>query len=218
MKHNQSTEDYIKGIYKLQQDGGTVSTSELAAHLEITDASVTDMVKKLSERKLLWHTPYRGVELTEQGKRLALKMMRRHRLWEMLLVKFLGYSWDEVHDEAELLEHVTSDEMEQRLDKALGYPKVDPHGDPIPTAEGILEVKELRKLSDSSTGDRVAIARVNDDDSALLQHASRLGLELNAKLRVEEKLDFDGSMTVKVGNKKKFISKKLAEAVFVTKA
>jgi DtxR family Mn-dependent transcriptional regulator len=213
--HNQSTEDYIKSIYKLQKDGDTVTTSELAAHLGVSDASVTDMVKKLSGRKLLRYTPYRGVELTEDGRRLAMKMMRRHRLWEMLLVKFLGYSWDEVHDEAERLEHVTSDEMEQRLDKALGYPKVDPHGDPIPTAEGVLNAKEFRKLSDAAIGDRIEIVRVSDNDSQLLQHASRLGLALNAKLLIEEKLEFDGSMTVKIGKKKRFISRKLADALFV---
>src|SRR6266404_2367693 len=121
---NQSTEDYIKSIYKLQQSGKDVTTSELARHLRIGDGSVTDMVKKLSAKKLIQYRPYRGVSLTESGARLALRMVRRHRLWEMFLVKFLGYRWDEIHDEAEQLEHVTSDGMEQRLDKALGYPKV----------------------------------------------------------------------------------------------
>lgn len=216
--HNQSTEDYIKSIYKLQKTGRAVTTSELAAHLGVSDASVTDMVKKLSVRKLLRYTPYQGVELTQDGQRLAMKMMRRHRLWEMLLVKFLGYSWDEVHDEAERLEHVTSDEMEQRLDKALGYPKVDPHGDPIPTAEGVINAKEFRKLSDAAIGDRIEIVRVSDTNSQLLQHASRLGLTLNARLLIEEKLEFDGSMTVKIGNKKRFISRNLADALFVKEA
>jgi DtxR family transcriptional regulator, Mn-dependent transcriptional regulator len=216
--HNQSTEDYIKSIYKLQQSGNAVATSELASYLGVTDASVTDMVKKLSGRKLLRYTPYRGVELTEDGRRLAMKMMRRHRLWEMLLVRFLGYSWDEVHDEAERLEHVTSDEMEQRLDKVLGYPKVDPHGDPIPTAEGVISAKEFRKLSDAAIGDRIEIVRVSDEDSQLLLHASRLGLALNVKLLIEEKLEFDGSMTVKIGKKKHFISRKLADALFVKEA
>ncbi len=212
---NQSTEDYIKSIYKLQQDDGVVTTSELAEHLDVADASVTDMVKKLSAKKLLHHTPYRGVELTGEGRRLAMKMMRRHRLWEMLLVRFLGYSWDEVHDEAERLEHVTSDEMERRLDKALGYPKVDPHGDPIPSAKGILDVHEFTPLSDINQGDHVEIIRVSDDDASLLQHATRLGLGLNTKLIVKEKLGFDGSMTIRVGKKDCFISKILAKAIYV---
>ena len=115
---NQSTEDYIKSIYKLKKKGKAVATSALAKHLNIGDGSVTDMVKKLSERKLILYTPYQGVELTAAGRKLALKMMRRHRLWEMVLVQFFGYTWDEVHDEAERLEHVTSDELERRLDQA----------------------------------------------------------------------------------------------------
>ena len=132
MAKNQSTEDYIKGIYKLRKNGNGVSTSELARHLNIGDGSVTGMLKKLSDKKLIKYIPYKGVSLTESGTKLALQMIRRHRLWEMFLVQFLGYRWDEIHNEAERLEHVTSDAMERRLDKALGFPKFDPHGDPIP--------------------------------------------------------------------------------------
>lgn len=212
---NQSTEDYIKGVYKLQKNGKSVTTSELAEHLGLADASVTDMVKKLSMKKLLTHTPYRGVELTEDGRRLATKMMRRHRLWEMFLVKFLGYTWDAVHEEAERLEHVTSDEMELRLDRTLGYPRLDPHGDPIPTADGVVDAPALTVLSDVKEGDEVKIIRVSDDDAMLLQHAARLGLVLNKKLHIKEKLSFDGSMKVRIGNKDHFISKQLADAVFV---
>src|SRR5262245_8863176 len=135
---NQSTEDYIKSIYRLQTGKKTVLTSVLAKHLKIGDGSVTDMIKRLSEKKLIHYEPYQGVTLTEAGKRLALKMVRRHRLWEMFLVRYLGYSWHEIHDEAERLEHVTSDVLESRLDKVLGYPKVDPHGDPIPDVHGEL--------------------------------------------------------------------------------
>ena len=117
---NQSTEDYLKGIHKLGSDGGDVTTSALARHLGIGDGSVTDMLKKLASKKLIRYVPYRGVSLTETGRKTAIKMMRRHRLWEIFLVKHLGYGWDEVHEEAERLEHVTSDEMERRLNEMLG--------------------------------------------------------------------------------------------------
>ena len=212
---NQSTEDYIKGIYKLRKRGKAVATSEIAKHLNIGDGSVTDMVKKLSEKKLLRYKPYRGVDLTDEGRRLAMKMMRRHRLWEMFLVRFLGYTWDEVHDEAERLEHVTSDEMERRLDKALDHPRFDPHGDPIPTADGELKPKVYTSLGEFSEGDRVKILRVSDDDPAILQHATKLSLKLNNKITVKKKLKFDGSMIVKVGAKEQFISQQLANSIFV---
>ena len=144
-----------------------------------------------------------------------MKMMRRHRLWEMFLTKFLGYTWDAVHDEAERLEHVTSDEMEHRIDKVLGYPKLDPHGDPIPTADGVVIAQVLTMLSDVNEGDCVMVLRVSDDDAGLLKHAARLGLVLNTKLLIKEKLQFDGSMRVKVGKKEHFISRQLADAIFV---
>ena len=214
MAKNQSTEDYIKGIYKLRKNGKCVSTSELARHLNISDASVTDMIKRLSARKLLHYIPYRGVELTEAGKKLAVKMMRRHRLWEMFLVQFLGYSWDEVHEEAEHLEHVTSDELEHRLDKLLAYPKVDPHGDPIPSANGEMDTRTYSMLSEFDHGDHAVIIRVSDNPT-ILQHATKLGLTLGATVLIKEKVQFDGSMKVRVGNKDQFISKQLAEAIFV---
>jgi DtxR family Mn-dependent transcriptional regulator len=212
---NQSTEDYIKSIYKLKSKGKTVTTSALAKQLQIGDGSVTDMVKKLSEKKLLRYTPYQGVDLTEEGNKLAMKMMRRHRLWEMFLVKFLHFRWDEVHDEAERLEHVTSDELEKRLDKALDYPKVDPHGDPIPSSSG--ELKELKyvSLDTCDIGKRYVIVRASDDNPEVLQHATKLGLELNKKIVVKERTSFDKSMLVRIGQKEHFISQRLAEAIFV---
>lgn len=212
---NESTEDYIKSIYKLRKKGKAVATSELAKHLEIGDGSVTDMVKKLSAKKLIEYQPYRGVSLTELGKKLALKMVRRHRLWEMFLVKYLGYSWDEIHDEAERLEHVTSDEMEHRLDKLLGYPKVDPHGDPIPSSDGQIDDGDMESLSEFGPGDSVRIVRVSDADPEVLKHAAELGFELQTKLVVTKKLEFDGSMSVKVGARKCFVSSKLAQHIYV---
>ncbi len=215
---NISTEDYIKAIYKLEHGGGNVTTSALATQLQLADASITDMVKKLSEKGLVHYKRYQGVGLTARGKRMALKIVRRHRLWEMYLVKFLGFSWDQVHDEAERLEHVTSEEMEARLDRALGSPSVDPHGDPIPTVDGDLNHPEYTALSDSEAGAVVRVLRVSDQDSQILQHATKLGLGLNKKLTIKEKMTFDGSMVVKVAGKDHFISKEVAGSIFVEPA
>lgn len=212
---NISTEDYIKTIYKLEGRGEKATTSALAAQLEVADASITDMIKKLSDKGLLHYERYQGVELTAKGRKMALTTLRRHRLWEMFLVEFLGYSWDKVHDEAERLEHVTSEELEHRLDKALGFPTVDPHGDPIPTKDGTVAGKDDSNLSQCEVGDVVKISRVSDDNSEILQHASLIGLALNSKLTIKEKKNFDGSMIVKVGTKQQFISKEVAQAIFV---
>ncbi len=213
-----STEDYIKVIYKLEEKGERATTSALAAQLGVADASITDMIKKLSEKGLLRYERYQGVRLTAKGRKMALGILRRHRLWEMFLTQFLGYSWDKVHDEAERLEHVTSDELEHRLDEALGFPSVDPHGHPIPTKDGELAGTDDASLSACNVGDIVRISRVDDDDSELLQHAAELGLSLNSKLTVKDKKAFDGSMVVKVGARHHFISKQVADAIFVEPA
>ena len=213
-----STEDYIKAIYKLERDGGKVTTSALALQLQLADASITDMIKKLSEKGLIHYERYQGVGLTASGKRMALKIVRRHRLWEMYLVRFLGFSWDQVHDEAERLEHVTSEKLEQRLDNALGFPHNDPHGDPIPTVNGELDHPKYTALAECREGDVVRVLRVSDDDSEMLQHASKLGVELNKKLIVKEKRSFDGSMLVRVGSKQHFVRQQMANAIFVRPA
>lgn len=212
---NQTTEDYIKNIYKLQSEGGKVTTSALAQSMQLSDPSITDMIKKLSERGFVRYAPYKGVELTASGRRMAMKTLRRHRLWEMYLVKFLGFSWDQIHEEAERLEHVTSDLLEDKLDEALGFPTVDPHGDPIPSADGELDHPEYPSLTSCDAGDVVKVLRVSDDEPQILQHATRLGVGLNTKITVREKRDFDGSMTIKVGTKQRFISREVAGAIFV---
>jgi DtxR family transcriptional regulator, Mn-dependent transcriptional regulator len=213
-----STEDYIKAVYKLEEDGEKATTSALAAQLDVADASISDMIKKLSDKGLLHYERYQGVQLTQKGRKMALSILRRHRLWEMYLVRFLGYSWDKVHDEAERLEHVTSDELEQHLDRTLGYPSVDPHGDPIPSKEGIVKGESGSSLTGCDVGDVVTILRVSDESSELLQHASQIGLALNSKLTVREKKAFDGSMVVKIGTKQQFISREVAQAIFVREA
>jgi DtxR family Mn-dependent transcriptional regulator len=213
-----STEDYIKTVYKLEARGERATTSALALQLGVADASISDMIKKLSKKGLLRYEKYRGVELTAKGEKMALSTLRRHRLWEMFLVKHLGYLWDEVHEEAERLEHVTSNELEKRLDKALGFPTVDPHGDPIPNSEGVVARSVGRALAECNIGDVVKVARVSDDNSEMLQHASEIGVALNSKLIVKEKKTFDGSMIVKVGSSHHFISREVAQAIFVHEA
>jgi DtxR family Mn-dependent transcriptional regulator len=210
-----NTEDYVKAIYKLTLGGERVTTSALAAQLHVKDASITDMIKRLSDKGLIKYERYHGVTLSARGKTIALGIVRRHRLWEMYLVTYLGYSWDKVHEEAERLEHVTSDELEERLDSVLGRPTVDPHGDPIPTVKGELDSPEYTSLDEFTVGDVVTVQRVSDHDSAMLLHASKLGVELHKKLIVKEKRDFDGSMVVKVGTRRQFISREMAESIFV---
>lgn len=213
-----STEDYIKAIYKLEARGERATTRALAEQLGVADASITDMLKKLSEKSLVRYERYQGVRLTAKGRKMALGILRRHRLWEMFLTQYLGYSWDRVHDEAERLEHVTSEELEHRLDEALGFPTVDPHGHPIPTRDGVLVGKDDTALSECRVGDVVRVSRVEDDDAEILQHASQIGLALNSKIIVKDKKSFDGSMVVKVGTKHRFISKQVADAIFVEPA
>src|SRR3982750_441989 len=147
-----SVEDYLKAIYQLSPQGRPASTSEIAQLLALSHPSVTGMVKRLSEHGLLEHVPYRGVQLTEEGRRAALRMVRRHRLIEAYLVEFLGYSWDAVHDEAERLEHAVSDTLVERMATSLGHPNADPHGDPIPAADGSIEELACTPLSDVPVG------------------------------------------------------------------
>lgn len=212
---NISTEDYVKAIYKIEAKAEKATTSALASELDVANASITDMVKRLSEKGLLRYEKYQGFELTAKGKKMALSILRRHRLWEMFLVEHLGFSWDKVHDEAERLEHVTSEELEHHLDKALGFPTIDPHGDPIPNKNGVIAGSPDSSLTRCTVGDVVRVARVSDESSALLQHASKIGLGLNSKFTIKERNEFDGSMMVKVGTKLQLITREVAEAIFV---
>jgi DtxR family Mn-dependent transcriptional regulator len=216
--NNRSTEDYIKAVFTLMTETDRVATSAIAAELRLSDASVTGMVKKLAAKGLVRYERYRGVGLTEEGRRLALRILRRHRLWELFLVSFLKYPWELVHDEAERLEHATSDELEQRLDRLLGHPPVDPHGDPIPTAAGELTAGKGMPLSGCSPGSIVVVSRVSDRDPAVLQHAAKLGLSLRARVLVLEKTPADGSLVVRVGSRKKYISNQLAGVIMVEHA
>ncbi len=173
------------------------------------------MVKRLAEDGSVVYIPYKGVELTKKGRKKAVRIIRRHRLWELFLVRVLKYRWDEIHEEAERLEHITSDKLEQRLDELLGHPKIDPHGDAIPTTDGVVHGEDALSLTDVIAGSRVIVRRVSDEDPEILKYAARLGITLNKRLTVMEKVVFDGSLRVDIGGKERFVSSRLAQTIFV---
>lgn len=208
-------EDYIKNIYKLQNDRDKVTTSSLADALHVSAASVTDMIKKLSDRSLIKYMPYQGVELTKGGRKMALRTLRRHRLWEMFLVEFLGYTWDEVHDEAEKLEHIMSEDLEARIDKALGYPKHDPHGHPIPTKSGEIVEDDHPSLADLKINNSGMVIRVNDASQSLLKHMASIGIQIQSPVKVLDIVEFDGSMLVQIQENDVYVSRQVARNIFI---
>ncbi len=212
---NPSTEDYIKHIYALQHGRASVSTSALAATLGIRDASVTSMVKKLASRGIVKYRRYHGVELTGDGRRQALKILRKHRLWEVYLSRVFGFSWDKIHDEADRLEHVTSDALERRLDAALGFPRIDPHGDPIPDAAGTMQSSSDFPLMGCAPGQRVRVKRVRDGDAAVLKRASLLGINLGRTMDVIGRRSRNGPLKVRIGTRQRVVRSDIAAAIFV---
>ncbi len=208
-----SVEDYLKAIYQLSPEGRPASTSEIANLLALSPPSVTGMVKRLSEHGLLEHIPYRGVQLTDEGRRAALRMVRRHRLIEAYLVEFLGYSWDTVHEEAERLEHAVSDTMVERMAGALGHPSVDPHGDPIPTADGSVHELACTALADVPVGETVEIRRVHESQPERLRYIGSLGLRPGVRVRVVDRQPIDDLVTIEVGNARQVIGRELGRAL-----
>jgi DtxR family Mn-dependent transcriptional regulator len=197
----QSIQDYLKHIYDLSAHGGSASTNELAARMDIAPASVTGMVQRLAAARppLIVYRKHQGVKLTAAGQRAALEVIRHHRLLETYLVQALGYSWDEVHDEACRLEHFISEDFEARIASALGDPTRDPHGDPIPSAELTLPTDDLRPLSALRPPQKAVVVRVLSEDPAFLRHLDDLALVPGARLQVKEYSQFDNNLTVKVG-------------------
>jgi DtxR family Mn-dependent transcriptional regulator len=208
-----SVEDYLKAVYRLSTGNHPASTSGIAHLLELSAASVSGMVKRLSELGLLEHVPYRGVQLTAEGRRVALRMVRRHRLIEAYLVGFLGYSWDTVHEEAERLEHAVSDTLAERMAAALGHPSVDPHGDPIPAADGSIHELACTPLSDIPVGQTVEIRRVAESAPERLRYLASLGLRPSVVLTVTERQPFEGPLTVLVGDEQRTIGPELARVL-----
>jgi DtxR family Mn-dependent transcriptional regulator len=210
-----AVEDYLKVIYKLQQSGSRVSTAAIAAKLDVAQASVTGMIKKLAEMKLASYTPYYGVRLTPEGEKVALEIIRHHRLLELYLAEAMGYSWDKVHEEAERLEHVISEEFEERMDELLGRPTHDPHGAPIPTKDGKVEESEAMPLSEVPAGARVAIKRVSDQNAEKLRYLADLGLTPKVELVVVEKAPFNGPILVRIGDREEHLGRELASEILV---
>lgn len=211
-------ENYLKAIYHLS-DGGRapVSTNSLAENMNNKAASVTDMIKRLSTKGVISYEKYHGVNISTKGKAEALKVIRKHRLWETFLVEKLDFNWDEVHDVAEQLEHIQSPLLIEKLDAFLGYPTVDPHGHPIPDANGkIKEVKQV-PLSELSAGKKVVVVSVKDGTPSFLQYLSKIGVYIGASIRIEEKIEFDGSLEIMIDNKVRvFISREASENLLVT--
>jgi DtxR family transcriptional regulator, Mn-dependent transcriptional regulator len=213
--YSTSVEDYLKHIYELQSSGSKVNTTTLAGVLNISPASVSEMILKLSKPGWIKNTPYHGFSLTEEGAKIAVTLVRKHRLIEVFLHQHLGYSWDEVHAEAEKFEHVCSDRFINKLDEYLSYPKFDPHGDPIPDINGNITDKMNRRLCDVETEKLYIIRKVNDTSDEVLRYISSIGLELNSEILVSEKIAFDESVLININNTNHLLSKKIAENIFV---
>ncbi len=210
-----AVEDYLKAVYQLRDEAGTVTVQRLAEQLGVASPSVTTMVKRLAEQGLLQHARYQGVALTEAGERIALEVVRHHRLLERYLVEALGFGWDEVHAEAERLEHHISEELEARMDAALGHPLVDPHGDSIPRRDGVVASAGEMRLLDLAVGEEGVVHRVSDRDPAQLRYLGSLGLYPSAVVRVLEVLPFAGPLRIRVDGAEHVIGHPLASAVWV---
>ncbi|MEK6780735.1 MAG: metal-dependent transcriptional regulator [Bacteroidota bacterium] len=210
-------ENYLKAIYHLSE-GGTKSvlTNELAEAMSTKAASVTDMIKKLSLKDVISYEKYYGVNVTATGKTEALSVIRKHRLWETFLVQKLGFTWDEVHEVAEQLEHIRSIHLIDKLDEFLGFPKVDPHGDPIPDGKGKIKAQPQVSLDQLKEGYQGTITAVKDSDSNLLKYLDKIGAKPGKKIKVTGKEEYDESMEIQIDEKKVFISKDVSKNILVT--
>lgn len=216
--NSQAEENYLKAIFKIsEKEGKSAGTNAIAAEMQTTAASVTDMLKRLAEKSLIEYEKYRGVQLTDEGHRVATALIRKHRLWEVFLTEKLGFAWDEVHDIAEHLEHVQSDTLVERLDAYLGRPRFDPHGDPIPDAQGRWAFRPQVLLSTLNPGDSGAVTGVNDHNPAFLQYLDQVGLSLGARLELLERFPFDHSMRVRTQDGRELtLSEKVGQNLFLT--
>ena len=217
-RFTRAQQDYLKALYHLEGDRRPVPTGELAQRLGIAPASVSEMVNRLSDLGLVVHDRYRGQQLTEEGRRQALELVRHHRLLEMFLVKSLGYGLDEVHEEAERLEHVISERMEERIFELLGRPELDPHGHAIPSREGKLRVVSARPLSECRAGEDVVVRVVSDDDSDLLRELQRRGLMPGARLHIRAGSEYESPIEAQMGRRRVSVPLGLAREIFVEEA
>jgi len=215
--HSFTEENYLKAIYHLSGSNRTVvSTNGIAEVTNTKAASVTDMLRKLSDKKLINYIKYQGVTLTDTGLKAAVNIIRKHRLWEVFLVEKLGFKWDEVHDIAEELEHINSAALIDRLDDFLGNPASDPHGDPIPDRTGNFKHKKLIRVSELAQGEQGTISGVSEHSSVFLKHLEKLGLTLGTQITVRELNEFDGSIALLTGNsEERMISREVAKNILV---
>ncbi|MGM9479267.1 metal-dependent transcriptional regulator [Pedobacter sp. GSP4] len=209
-------ENYLKIIYHLAEKTNNVQTNAIAEQMQTKPASVTDMIKKLADKGLVDYVKYQGVTLTETGKNTAIDIVRKHRLWEVFLVDKLNFKWDEVHDVAEELEHIKSTELIERLDEFLGFPKADPHGDPIPDKNGRFAKTQFIKLIDLKVGDSGTITGVSQHSSAFLKHLEKLGLTLGKQIQISDVTDFDGSVEILLSDKQVNISREVAKHILIS--
>ncbi|WP_215226124.1 metal-dependent transcriptional regulator [Echinicola shivajiensis] len=210
-------ENYLKAIYHLSEGGkNNVSTNDLSKEMKTKPASVSDMLRKLSDKEVINYRKYYGVTITEEGKKSALQIIRKHRLWEVFLVEKLMFSWDEVHDVAEELEHIKSPILIQRLDDFLGNPKYDPHGDPIPDEFGDVKARPRLPLNELMVNDGGQIVAVKDSSAAFLRYLDKVGAYIGARIKILDKVEFDGSLEILVDNKKTlFMSKDVAGNILI---
>ena len=215
--HSFTAENYLKAIYHLSNgNNSVVNTNQIAEMTSTKAASVTDMLKKLAEKKLINYIKYQGVTLTEAGKNAAVNIVRKHRLWEVFLVEKLGFKWDEVHDIAEELEHINSESLINRLDDFLENPAADPHGDPIPDRSGTIHQKKLVRISDMHQDQSGMISGVSEYSSIFLKLVEKMGLTLGTKILITELIEFDGSITLIVnGNSDRTVSREVAKNILV---
>jgi DtxR family Mn-dependent transcriptional regulator len=217
MKNSYTEENYLKAIYKLQEkQDSEVSTNEISKEMNTKAASVTDMLKRLSEKSLIHYQKYQGVSLTDAGSKVAVNIIRKHRLWETFLVNKLKFKWDEVHDIAEQMEHIESDELIEKLNDYLGAPQYDPHGDPIPSKKGVFTNKKMEVLYDMPVGFVGNISGVSEHSATFLKHLEKIGLGLGALVSVEDKNEYDNSFWIRIEkNEPLFISKEVAKNLLV---
>jgi DtxR family transcriptional regulator, Mn-dependent transcriptional regulator len=216
MNFSTSEENYIKAIYHLQKAEGMVTTNELASQLATKPASVTDMLKKLKKKKLLHYERYQGFKLSEEGRSIALSIVRKHRLWEYFLVEKLQMGWDEVHEIAEDLEHINSPLLIEKLDAFLEFPKFDPHGDPIPDIHGRMEILSQVNLIDLEMNRQAEVCAVGSQSAELLELLKHRNIGIGTRLEIRKKFSFDHSLEIKVQGKPAFtISQQLAQSLFV---
>ncbi|NOX64070.1 MAG: metal-dependent transcriptional regulator [Chloroflexi bacterium] len=209
----QAVEDYLKTIYEIERERGKVATTALAERLGVAPASATGMIKKLAAMHLVSYEPYQGVKLTESGRKIALEVIRHHRLVELYLAEALGVPWDQVHDEAEKWEHILSEDLEERMDAVLGRPTTDPHGAPIPTREGAMPAPARERLYDMTPGQRAVIAEVSDHDPAMLREVGALGLYPSTEITVMERQA--DALVVRARGQDCRVSNEIADYIFV---